>query len=49
MYIAWTDDVSIQGRGFSYDGQGHNFVRVVVGANEHSGRLEVKSIEVLVP
>jgi len=49
MYIAWTDDVSVLGRGFSYDGQGHNFVRVIVGANEHSGRLEVKSIEVLLP
>jgi len=49
MYIAWTDDVSILGRGFSYDGQGHNFVRVIVGTNEHGGRLKVKSIEVLLP
>ena len=49
MYIAWTDAVSLQGRGFSYDGQGHNFVRVIVGADAHSDRLEVQGIEVLVP
>ena len=32
--LAWTDNVSLLGRWFSYDGQGHNFVCVIVGAKE---------------